>query len=233
MIEFAFIAPKSVQEQAMAASDCHMALAHLCGDPFYTEPFANSNQTVYLDNSYFELGYSLDTEAMLKAAEAVRADVIILSDGTLADIEVYQAQGYQVMAIPSGPNMEDQFLAALYNKAIDYVGLSFTHASRAMGTSRNDPSARFRFLQSLGCMLPNKKIHMLGMTDSVFEVSLVKPYHFAIASWDSSAAVWNGVQGIRVDQMLGKNLKPVDFDAKVEWVEICNMNIKTIKEQAK
>lgn len=59
--------------------------------------------------------------------------------------------------------------------------------------------------------------HMLGMVDGPNEIDLVRDYHDFIFSWDSSAAVWAGMNGIEFDASptglrSGKFEKEVDFD---------------------
>lgn len=62
-----------------------------------------------------------------------------------------------------------------------------------------------------------KVFHMLGMVDGPNEIDLVREYHDFIFSWDSSAAVWAGINGIEFDNsptglIRGKYETEVDFD---------------------
>lgn len=61
--------------------------------------------------------------------------------------------------------------------------------------------------------------HFLGMTEGPQEINLVKDYFDLIASWDTSSAVWHGINHIRYDKsgtglINGKFEKEVNFDAK-------------------
>lgn len=63
----------------------------------------------------------------------------------------------------------------------------------------------------------NKKFHCLGMMDGPNEIELLRPWHDTIFSWDSSAGVWAGLNGIRFDNspsglMGGKYEKEVNFE---------------------
>ena len=73
----------------------------------------------------------------------------------------------------------------------------------------------------------DKKIHFLGMVDGPREIELVKEYHDVINTWDSSAAVWAGLNGIKFDNsptglMNGKFEKEVDFSTRIEDPEYIN-----------
>ena len=66
-----------------------------------------------------------------------------------------------------------------------------------------------------------KKIHFLGMVDGPNEIELMgyNGYDECIDTWDSSAAVWYGLNGIKFDSsptgaVNGKFEKEVDFNEK-------------------
>ena len=81
-----------------------------------------------------------------------------------------------------------------------------------------------------------KKIHFLGMVDGPNEIALMRD--FPIDTWDSSAAVWAGLNGISFDEsptglFEGKFEKHVDFNAKIDdpiKVELAKDNINYIDE---
>lgn len=61
-----------------------------------------------------------------------------------------------------------------------------------------------------------KVFHMLGMVDGPNEISLVREYQDFIFSWDSSSAVWSGMNSIEYDKSptglrAGKFEREVDF----------------------
>lgn len=229
MIKFSHIAPKSCLSESLAASSIHMALYHLTNDPAYCEAYRSAPQEVILDNSFFELGKCPPVEAMLDAALKVNADYVVLKDGTLEGLTAFKEAGFKVIAVPAGPRMEEQTIEWAQNSDVDLVAISFTHAARAIGVMKNNPSARFEFMNSIDFrLIPEGKVHMLGMTNSVHEVLLMKPFWKYINSWDSSSAVWNGLYDIDVATMPLKNPLPVDFDTLLVWNEQCDKNIQYI-----
>ena len=63
----------------------------------------------------------------------------------------------------------------------------------------------------------DKRFHFLGMTEGPNEIELMAEFHDYIDTWDSSAAVWAGLNGIEFDHSptglrLGKFEKEVDFN---------------------
>jgi hypothetical protein len=78
-----------------------------------------------------------------------------------------------------------------------------------------------------------KKIHFLGMVDGPNEISLVRDFH--IDTWDSSAAVWAGLNGIQFDGsptglINGKFEKHVDFTSHFKDTSIAEANMKVIDD---
>jgi hypothetical protein len=82
----------------------------------------------------------------------------------------------------------------------------------------------FRHLEKNGVLSRDdralKRFHCLGMMDGPNEIDLLRPYHQYIWSWDSSAAVWCGLNGISFDMsptglMNGKFEKEVDFSCNI------------------
>jgi hypothetical protein len=69
--------------------------------------------------------------------------------------------------------------------------------------------------------LAQKRFHCLGMVDGPNEIELLQQYHNYIFSWDSSAAVWAGINNVHFDQsptglMNGKFELEVDFSTDKE-----------------
>ena len=67
-----------------------------------------------------------------------------------------------------------------------------------------------------------KRFHCLGMTDGPNEIELLRRYHDFIFSWDSSSAIWHGINSIQYDRSPtglrnGKFETEVDFD--IEYVD--------------
>ena len=111
---------------------------------------------------------------------------------------------------------------------IDYVAVSILNVPLAFGVESGNNLQRFmsrwrwmRMLTERWLLHNDKKIHFLGMVDGPREIELVKEYHDVIDTWDSSAAVWAGLNGIMFDNsptglMNGKFEKEVDFSARIE-----------------
>lgn len=124
---------------------------------------------------------------------------------------------------------------ALHNKDIDLIGLSILSCPIACGINetkhsdgtRDDAYKMQRFLsrwtvfremekRNLFSKVDGPKFHCLGMVDGPKEIELLEEYHWTIFSWDSSAAIWAGFNGIRFDDSptglrYGKFEKEVNF----------------------
>lgn len=61
-----------------------------------------------------------------------------------------------------------------------------------------------------------KIFHMLGMVDGPNEIDLVREYHKYIYSWDSSAAVWAGLNNIEFDKS-PTGLRKGKFETEVDF----------------
>jgi len=123
----------------------------------------------------------------------------------------------------------------LNSPEIDLIGLSILSCPIACGVDettfdggkRNDAYKMQRFMsrwkifhemdkRDLLTFQAQKRFHCLGMVDGPNEISLLRDYQDYIFSWDSSAAVWAGMNGISFDNsptglMNGKFEKEVDF----------------------
>ncbi len=233
LIEMCHIAPTKHILHATAHSTRHMALAHLCNDKEYVEAFKTigmeQDNYIYVDNSQFELGEALPMETLIEAADKILADCIILPDGSVEGASIAKKAGYDVMYIPAAPNFEADFMEAIWDQEIDFVGLSYSKVASHLGRGRHSATSRFDFLSSLGEMLPNKKIHMLGMV-TPGEIALIKPFEHAIISWDSSIAIWPGINEWEVQDLKHKFGTPVDFNSILPWSYVCNNNISYINK---
>lgn len=124
---------------------------------------------------------------------------------------------------------------ALNNSDVDVIGVSILACPIALGVDesknaedRNEAYrlqrylSRYTIFQELerrGLLgeAAIKRFHCLGMTDGPNEVALLAPYHRYIRTWDSSAAIWAGLNGITFDNsptglINGKFEKEVDFN---------------------
>ena len=124
------------------------------------------------------------------------------------------------------------FAWAANSHHVDYIGFSILNIPNAYGVEKNNKLQRYlsrlkftKLLDERGVLdqIVNngKKIHFLGMVDGPNEIELMdyNGYSECIDTWDSSAAVWYGLNGIKFDDsptgaVNGKFEKEVDFNEK-------------------
>jgi hypothetical protein len=160
-------------------------------------------------------------------------------------IPQFKDEGFDTFFVPQSQlgDMTDYINAiewALNNESIDLIGLSILGTPIACGVDettfdggkRNDAYKMQRYLSRHAVFRELEKrnllgvsawtrFHCLGMVDGPKEIDLLREYHKFIFSWDSSAAVWAGINGHRFDNsptglMNGKFEKEVDFSHKEE-----------------
>jgi hypothetical protein len=81
-----------------------------------------------------------------------------------------------------------------------------------------------------------QKVHFLGMMDGPNEIMYMSPFGEYIDTWDSSAAVWTGLNGIEFDKtptglINGKYEEEVDFNFITEdlnKIELAQTNMEYI-----
>lgn len=135
--------------------------------------------------------------------------------------------------------------AADHPEIVDYIGVSILAIPNAYGVERDNKLQRFIsrtiFMYALkhrGILdkikANGQKIHMLGMVDGPNEIILMNPFKEYINTWDSSAAIWAGLNGLTFDRtptglVNGKFEKEVEFDLKgVDSENILYANINKI-----
>jgi hypothetical protein len=169
------------------------------------------------------------TKTVLKAVETIDDvkhagfDTFFVPQSTLGDIRGYI----------------ESIRWALNNPKISRIGLSILACPIAIGIDeqkkkkeRDDAYKMHRYLSRLKIFSileqekllgekAYKKFHCLGMTDGPNEITLLERYHRYIVSWDSSAAIWSGLNGISFDNsptglQKGKFEKEVDFKFEID-----------------
>jgi len=163
----------------------------------------------------------------------------------------FKDDGFQTFFCPQSMvgDMDDLMLSiewAISNPDIDRIGISILNcpiACNIIETKHGDEGLRndafrlqrflsrwsiFKEMNKRGLLGINTidKFHCLGMTDGPREIEILSDYHPYIASWDSSAAVWAGVNGIEFDKsptglINGKFEKEVDFD----WLDVYDVGL--------
>lgn len=145
------------------------------------------------------------------------------------------------------------FLWALEAPEVDYIGFSILAIPNAYGVEKDNKLQRFMSRWKFCHLLDShynffqqakdngKKIHFLGMTDGPNEIKLVEKWLPYIDTWDSSAAIWAGLNGIVFDGsptglITGKFEQPVDFShcgASIDNRLLAEHNVHYINNLAK
>lgn len=207
-MQFINITPTNLIGQV--GNTMEMALTHLVlNNDKYRQAMQKVTVPMLLDNSYFELGYCLSPKAMIEAAKQIdNPDMtLICPDGTMDGMQEFKDAGYKVMCIPK---TIEQFQDMVYDNRIDLVGVSEEHFDK-----RHSVAARYNLFKNHMPAMAQKKIHMLGGTDSMWELQLVAPFARYIHSWDTSMPVWQGHLGQDISRQVSKDVTGVDFDAEV------------------
>lgn len=113
-------------------------------------------------------------------------------------------------------------------KLVDYIGVSILTAPNAYGVEKGNKLQRFMSRVKLmydmkeSMIFPiikdnGQRVHFLGMMDGPNEIMYASPFAKYVDTWDSSAAIWAGLNGIEFDNtptglVNGKFEKEVEFD---------------------
>lgn len=197
------------------------------------------------------------SEKLVEMGKQVHADYIVMTDypaepgiKTILKAEEMapelRAAGFGTFFCPQSKvgdieDLIDGFEWAADSPDVDYIGVSILSVPNAYAVEKNNKLQRYlsRYvfmgvLDELGILdkiVENgKKIHFLGMVDGPNEVELVRRYLPIINTWDSSAAVWAGLNGISFDQsptglINGKFEKEVDFSFVLPEDQNSNLDI--------
>jgi hypothetical protein len=204
-----------------------------------------------------------ESSKLIDLAGQVNADYVVLSDYPGEDWKKtrdaaeelapqFRNAGFQTFYCPQAPvgNMKDLLTSyrwAANSDLVDYIGFSIIAIPNAYGVERDNKLQRFisrwdfmGLLHEVGILSEiyrnDKKVHFLGMTDGPREIALMQRFIPLIDTWDSSAAVWAGLNGIPFDDtptglLNGKFEKHVDFDFYTEdsnKLELAHENIRYI-----
>lgn len=186
---------------------------------------------------------------LLEMATKINANYIVMSDypgepssktinAALELANVYKDAGFGTFFVPQGcvndvNNLMHAFRwAAEHRDLVDYVGISILSAPLAFDVEKGNKLQRFVSrlhlmyqLHEAGILDALKreeiKIHMLGMLDGPREIQYMSPFGKYIDTWDSSAAVWLGLNDEYFDNTPtgrrdGKFELEVDFNAKFD-----------------
>ena len=188
----------------------------------------------------------MDSDKLIELAGKVDADYIVMSDYPGEDYaktiksaeesaQKIQDAGYGTFFVPQSEvgdidGLVESFRWASENHRIDYIGVSILAVPNAYGVEKDNNLQRYlsrlTFMDKLheeGILRKirssNKYVHFLGMVDGPNEIKLVEKYHDVIDTWDSSTAVWAGINDKIYDDsptglIDGKIESEVDFSMK-------------------
>lgn len=162
--------------------DMHMFLTHLVEKyPFYAKLAREIPGYKILDNSLIELGGAVDLQRVLKAADQIGADEIILPDvfqkgpetvdavnvaiSELRENYVNQKWPYKLMAVAQGRDEKEWY--ECYCKLLDIPEIDVIGIPKVL--AKMHPQGRPYFVNEL-CDLKRKEHHLLGLWYSVTEL---------------------------------------------------------------
>lgn len=167
------------------------------------------------------------SDKLIALGKVIDANYIVLSDypgenwmktrdAAIELIPQFKAAGFKTFYVPQSQIGDlagyiENWIWALQNDNIDLIGLSILGAPNAFGVEEDNNLQRFmsrwwilKILKSQGLLDMDSnhnhdKIHCLGMVDGPNEIELLSEFHDFIYSWDSSSAVWAGLNGVEYD----------------------------------
>ncbi len=205
-----------------------------------------------------------DSEKLIKMGQKVKADWIVMSDYPNEPGEKtieaakklapeFHEAGFGTFFVPQSKigdvkDCIDTFRwASLNTDLVDYVGVSILTAPNAYGVEKGNKLQRFmsrvKLMYEMGEALvfptlkaKGKRVHFLGMMDGPNEIMYASPFGKYIDTWDSSSAVWAGLNGISYDNtptglVNGKFEEEVDFNFKTTdtaKIELAKANMEYI-----
>ena len=230
---------------------------------WYVKEKQQYNFDIILDNSAFEMfkrGEPMyDSNKLLDAANKCGADYVVMTDYPNEDYhktiekaketaDILIKHNFKPFFCPQSvegdiEGLIKSFFWAKNDPRIEMIGFSILAIPNAYGVLKNPLQrflSRWRFICELnkrGFFQDNtKKLHLLGMLDGPNEIGLLKEFLSEFSSWDSSAAVWAGINGVRFDDsptglIKGKFEKEVNFEhitAKLDEISYATKNLKYI-----
>ena len=185
-----------------------------------------------------------DPSKLIDMGKRIKADYIVLSDypGEYGEKTIqacneqapkFKEANFKTFFVPQGQtgnisDLLDSFHYAVWSQYVDYIGVSILAAPLAYNVESGNNLQRFnsrlKLMYTLGekglldkAREKDKLIHFLGMLDGPNEIMYMHPFAEYIDTWDSSAAVWLGLNDQEFDDsptgiMDGKFEKEVDFD---------------------
>lgn len=185
-----------------------------------------------------------DPDKLISMGHRINAKYIVMSDypnepgsktiqAAMEQAPEFKKYGFKTFFVPQSKigDIEDYistFAWAASSPLVDYIGVSILGVPNAYGVETGNKLQRYvsrtkmmRELKRRGlltlCSSNNKKIHFLGMVDGPNEIDNLGLLSSHVDTWDSSAAVWCGLNNIEFDNsptglIDGKFEKEVDFN---------------------
>ena len=205
-----------------------------------------------------------ESSKLIEMGQRIKADYIVMSDypGEPGEKTIESAKklapefhnaGFGTFFVPQSKvgdvdDAIDCFRWASHNTdLVDYVGVSILTAPNAYGVEKGNKMQRFASRLKLMYEMKESmifhtlkakgtKVHFLGMVDGPNEIMYMSPFGKFIDTWDSSAAIWAGLNGIKFDRsptglINGKFEEEVDFDHECTdnaRLELARSNIEYI-----
>jgi len=221
-----------------------------------------TDHKIILDNSAFEMFKQhkpmFESSKLIDIGHSIGADIIVLSDYPgvhskktmdAADklIPEFCDNGFGTFFVPQSEFGDlDQYVDCvkygLQHEKIDLIGLSILGCPRALGIIDDNRLQRYlsryhmlNILEQRGLLEDvTNKFHCLGLLDGPNEIELLKSFHNYIYSWDSSSAIWAGINKVKYDHtptglVNGKIESEVMFN--IDYDDSCKEYIEYNKER--
>ena len=212
---------------------------------------------MYPSEKLIEMGRRVKADVIVMS-DYPKQDWKVTRDKAIEMIPELKAAGFGTFYVPQSSlgdidGLLESIEWALANEDIDLIGMSILACPVAFGLNESHDGVRsdayklqrflsrwkvFGLMNERGLLFDErswKRFHCLGMTDGPNEIQLLceTGYRSYIYSWDSSAAVWAGLNAITFDGSpsgltYGKFEKEVDFKYDGEYTVEVRNNIEYI-----
>jgi hypothetical protein len=202
-----------------------------------------------------------EPDKLVSMGHKINASYIVMSDypnepgsktiqAAIEQAPEFRKNGFKTFFVPQSRigDIEDfisTFAWAASSPLVDYIGVSILGVPNAYGVESGNKLQRYvsrtkmmtelkrRGLLAL-CGANSKKIHFLGMVDGPNEIDNLGLLSSHVDTWDSSAAVWCGLNGIEFDNsptglINGKFEEEVDFNFSTEDMSLFDKAKKNIE----
>lgn len=194
-----------------------------------------------MDSSVIELGMPLSTKDILKAADIVGAQVIVLPDiigdeqASYKFLDEYnlligeydlEKQPKGVMFVPQGTTMAGYVRSLEYASGydcIDWIGLP-------RDALKYDVKSRRDLIDITTVLMPTASIHLLGMSDNVADDVLSCRHHPNVAGIDSAVPVRAGLRSIPLKMGRDNYGKREDYWQQIHLNALSIENIQTMRK---